>query len=186
VNSEGASPPSDGRRAPHGALLPASPRIARAKPALERSVSGADVVVYTDGACRTNPGPGGWAALIFEGADERIVTGAEAQTTNQRMELRAAIEGLAAISGTRDITVYTDSLYVMRCFVDRWWARWERNGWMATGGKPVSNRDLWERLIAETRRHDVTWQWVKGHSGHPLNDRVDLLARQAIAAADAR
>jgi ribonuclease HI len=99
------------------------------------------------------------------------------------MELRAAIEALAAIPGARQIALYTDSSYVMNCFRDRWWAKWEVNGWMATGQKPVTNRDLWERLIAETRRHDVTWYKVKGHSGHPLNDRVDLLARQAILTA---
>jgi ribonuclease HI len=142
-----------------------------------------DVVLYTDGACRGNPGPGGWAALIFDGGDERAISGAEPHTTNQRMELRAAIEGLAAIAGARHVALHTDSSYVMNCFVDRWWERWERNGWLATGRKPVTNRDLWEKLIAETRRHHVSWHKVKGHSGHPLNERVDLLARQAIVAA---
>jgi ribonuclease HI len=141
------------------------------------------VIVYTDGACRGNPGPGGWAALIFDGADERAISGFEPHTTNQRMELRAAIEGLAAIADARDVELYTDSSYVMNCFVARWWERWERNGWLGAGKQPVTNRDLWERLLAETRRHDVTWHKVKGHSGHPLNDRVDLLARQAIPAA---
>ena len=141
------------------------------------------VTVYTDGACRGNPGPGGWAALIFDGGDEHIVSGFEPHTTNQRMELRAAIEGLAAIADARDVELYTDSSYVMNCFVARWWERWERNGWLGAAKQPVTNRDLWERLLAETRRHDVTWHKVKGHSGHPLNDRVDLLARQAIPAA---
>jgi ribonuclease HI len=142
------------------------------------------VTVYTDGACRGNPGPGGWAALIFDGPDdERALSGFEPHTTNQRMELRAAIEGLAAIADARDVELYTDSSYVMNCFVARWWERWERNGWLGAGKQPVTNRDLWERLLAETRRHDVTWHKVKGHSGHPLNDRVDLLARQAIPAA---
>ena len=144
------------------------------------AVLGGDVVVYTDGACRGNPGPGGWAALIFDGGSERAVSGFEAHTTNQRMELRAAIEGLAAIADGRRIALYTDSSYVMNCFRDRWWVRWEANGWLGTTKRPVTNRDLWERLIAETRRHDVSWHKVKGHSGHPLNDRVDLLARQAI------
>ncbi len=95
------------------------------------------------------------------------------------MELTAAIEGLAAIAGHRSVQLYTDSAYVMNCFRDRWWERWERNGWRSAG-KPVANRDLWERLIAETRRHDVVWNKVKGHSGDPLNDRVDRLAREAI------
>jgi ribonuclease HI len=141
------------------------------------------IVVYTDGACSRNPGPGGWAALIFDGKDEREVSGAEPRTTNQRMELRAAIEGLASIAGARAVALYTDSSYVMNCFRDRWWEKWERNGWLGSTKQPVTNRDLWERLIAETRRHEVTWYKVKGHSGHPLNDRVDLLARQAILAA---
>jgi len=102
------------------------------------------------------------------------------------MELRAAIEGLAAIPGALPVALYTDSSYVMNCFRDRWWERWEQNGWLGAGKQPVTNRDLWERLIAETRRHDVIWHKVKGHSGHPLNDRVDLLARQAIIAAATR
>jgi ribonuclease HI len=141
------------------------------------------VTVYTDGACSGNPGPGGWAALIFDGAAERAVSGAEPHTTNQRMELRAAIEALVAIDGARQVALYTDSSYVMNCFRDRWWEKWERNGWLGAAKQPVTNRDLWEQLIAETRRHAVTWHKVKGHSGDPLNDRVDLLARQAIAAA---
>lgn len=96
------------------------------------------------------------------------------------MELRAAIAGLAAIPGRRSVHLYTDSSYVMNCFRDRWWERWETNGWMGTAKKPVSNRDLWERLIAETRRHDVVWHKVAGHSGERLNERVDALARGAI------
>ena len=120
---------------------------------------------------------------MLEGADEHALSGFEPHTTNQRMELRAAIEGLVAVSGSRRIDLYTDSSYVMNCFRDRWFERWEKNGWLGAGKRPVTNRDLWERLIAETRRHDVTWHKVKGHSGHPLNDRVDLLARQAITAA---
>ena len=137
------------------------------------------VVVYTDGACRGNPGPGGWAAIVIDGV-EKEMSGFEAHSTNQRMELTAAIEGLTAIAEPRTVLLYTDSTYVMNCFVQRWWVRWEKNGWLSTGKQPVVNRDLWERLIAETRRHDVSWNWVKGHSGHPMNDRVDRLARQAI------
>jgi len=140
-----------------------------------------DVTLYTDGACSGNPGPGGWAALLVEDGAERIVSGAEPHTTNQRMELRAAIEGLAAVADRRTVHLFTDSSYVMNCFRDRWWARWETNGWLGAGKQAVANRDLWERLIAETRRHDVLWHKVKGHSGHALNDRVDALARGVIA-----
>jgi ribonuclease HI len=139
------------------------------------------VTVYTDGACSGNPGPGGFAAIVVENGTERVVTGAEPHTTNQRMELLGAIEALASIPGRRRVDVYTDSAYVMNCFRDRWWEKWEANGWLGAGKKPVTNRDLWERLIAETRRHDVVWHKVKGHSGDVLNDRVDALARAAIA-----
>jgi ribonuclease HI len=97
------------------------------------------------------------------------------------MELRGAIEGLAAIPGKRRVRLYTDSAYVMNCFRDRWYERWERSGWLNAGKQPVANRDLWERLIAETRRHEVDWHKVRGHSGDPLNERVDRLARAAIA-----
>ena len=139
------------------------------------------VTLYTDGACSGNPGPGGWAALLIDDDVERVVSGAEPHTTNQRMELTAAIQGLAALAGQRSVHLFTDSSYVMNCFRDRWWARWEANGWLGAGKQSVTNRDLWERLIAETRRHDVVWHKVKGHSGHALNDRVDALARGAIA-----
>jgi ribonuclease HI len=118
--------------------------------------------------------------VIVDGATEREISGREAPTTNQRMELRAAIEGLAAIPGRRRVHLYTDSAYVLNCFRDRWWERWERNNWIGANKKPVTNRDLWERLIAETRRHDVEWHKVKGHSGDVMNDRVDRLARKAI------
>ena len=140
-----------------------------------------DVILYTDGACAGNPGPGGWAATIIEGDSERVVRGAEPRTTNQRMELMAAIEGLGAVDPARRVRLHTDSAYVMNCFRDRWFERWERDGWLRADRQPVTNRDLWERLIVETRRHDVVWTKVKGHSGDPLNDRVDALARGAIA-----
>ena len=140
-----------------------------------------DVVVYSDGSCAGNPGPGGWAAIIIHSDREHVVSGAEPRTTNQRMELMAAIEGLAAVTPDRRVHLHTDSAYVMNCFRDRWYERWERGGWLGTNRKPVSNRDLWERLIAETRRHDVVWTKVKGHRGDPLNDRVDALARGAIS-----
>jgi ribonuclease HI len=145
-----------------------------------------EVTLYTDGACSGNPGPGGWAALIIDGGEERTVSGAEASTTNQRMELRAAIEGLAAIPGRRRIRLHSDSAYIVNCFRDRWWERWERAGWLNAGRKPVVNRDLWERLLAESRRHEVTWVKVAGHAGDPLNERVDALARAAIASLNVR
>jgi ribonuclease HI len=139
------------------------------------------VILYTDGACSGNPGPGGWAAIIIDGAQERTLSGAELNTTNQRMELMAAIEGLRAIPGRRRVRLHSDSAYVINCFRDRWWERWERNGWLGTGKKAVTNRDLWEQLLVESRRHDVVWVKVAGHSGDLLNDRVDGLARAAIA-----
>ena len=140
------------------------------------------VIVYTDGACAGNPGPGGWAAIIIQDDREHVVSGAEPHTTNQRMELMAAIEGLVVVAPDRRVHLHTDSAYVMNCFRDRWYERWERGGWLGTNRKPVTNRDLWERLIAETRRHDVVWTKVKGHSGDPHNERVDALARAAMSA----
>jgi ribonuclease HI len=140
----------------------------------------AAITVYCDGACSGNPGPGGWAALIIEGGAEREVSGGEAHTTNQRMEIQAALEGLAAIAGRRRVHVHSDSAYVVNCFRDRWWERWERTGWIGANKQPVANRDLWERLLAETRRHEVSWHKVRGHSGDALNERVDALARKAI------
>jgi ribonuclease HI len=108
------------------------------------------------------------------------VSGAAPHTTNQRMELMAAIEGLAALETGRCVSLHTDSSYVMNCFRDRWWVRWEANGWLGAARQAIANRDLWERLIAETRRHHVVWRKVKGHSGDVLNERVDALARGAI------
>ena len=139
-----------------------------------------EVTVYTDGACSGNPGPGGWAAIITDGV-QREISGAEPHTTNQRMELMAAIEGLAALPDPRRVHLYTDSAYVMNCFEQRWFDKWEKNGWLGAGKRPVTNRDLWERLIAQTRRHEVVWHKVRGHSGDLMNDRVDALARGAIA-----
>jgi ribonuclease HI len=136
--------------------------------------------MYTDGACSGNPGPGGWAALIIDDGDERIVSGGERVTTNQRMELMAAIAGLAALSRRRRVRLHSDSAYMVNCFRDRWWERWEQGGWLGAGRKPVTNRDLWERLLAENRRHDVTWVKVAGHAGDPLNERVDRLARAEV------
>lgn len=108
------------------------------------------------------------------------MTGAEAMTTSQRMELTAALEGLRAIPGRRRVRLHSDSAYLVNCFRDRWWERWGRNGWVGSKRQPVANRDLWERLVAESLRHEVEWVKVAGHSGEPLNERVDALARAAI------
>jgi ribonuclease HI len=139
--------------------------------------------VYTDGACAGNPGPGGWAAIVVDrrAGGEREVAGAETRTTNQRMELTAAVEGLAAVAGRSRVELVSDSLYVVNCFRERWWERWEQGGWLNAGRRPVANRDLWERLLGEVRRHEmVAWRWVRGHAGDPLNERADRLAREAI------
>ena len=137
-------------------------------------------VIYTDGACSGNPGPGGWAAIIIDGGRERELSGRETSTTNQRMELRAAIEGLRALEGRRTVALHSDSAYMVNCFRDQWYVRWRQNGWRNAQKKPVDNRDLWEALIALAERHDVTWHKVAGHSGDPLNERADRLARAAI------
>jgi ribonuclease HI len=139
-----------------------------------------DVTLYTDGACAGNPGPGGWAAIILDGGGERVVTGAEPRTTNQRMELTAVAEGLAAIPERRRVHVHSDSAYIVNCFLERWWERWERNGWKTAQKRSVANRDLWERILRQARRHDVVWHKVRGHAGDPLNERADVLAREAI------
>jgi ribonuclease HI len=136
--------------------------------------------MYTDGACSGNPGPGGWGVILIEGGQERELSGGERATTNQRMELTAPLEGLRSLAGRRHVAIYSDSAYVINCFRDRWYERWRKNGWINSTRKPVENRDLWEPLIAEVERHHVTWHKVAGHSGHPLNDRADALARAAI------
>jgi ribonuclease HI len=140
------------------------------------------VTIYTDGACSGNPGPGGWAALIIDRGEERELFGGESPTTNQRMELKAAIEGLRALDGPRRrVDLYSDSAYLVNAFRDRWYVRWRENGWRNAQKKPVENRDLWEALLACASSHDVTWHKVAGHAGDPLNERADRLARAAIA-----
>ena len=138
------------------------------------------VTIYTDGACSGNPGPGGWGAIVIDDGHEIELSGGEATTTNQRMELTAPIEGLRALPERRTVAIYSDSAYVINCFRDKWYERWRQNGWRNSQKKPVENRDLWEALLAEVERHDVTWHKVAGHSGHELNDRADALARSAI------
>jgi len=138
------------------------------------------VDAYTDGACSGNPGPGGWGALLRIGGRERELSGAEPATTNNRMELMAAISALEALKRPCKVRLYTDSTYV-RDGVTKWIHGWKKNGWKTSDKKPVKNVDLWQRLDAARVPHQVDWIWVKGHSGHAENDRVDALARQAIA-----
>ena len=138
------------------------------------------VELWCDGACSGNPGPGGWGAIIMDGDQERVVSGSAPHTTNQRMELQAVAEGLAAIPGRRRVHVHSDSAYIVNCFLEGWWQRWEKNGWRNSQKQPVANRDLWERILAETRRHEVVWHKVAGHSDDALNNRVDAIARAAI------
>ncbi len=136
--------------------------------------------VYTDGACSGNPGPGGWGALLIWGDHEKELTGGAAETTNNRMELTAAIEALEAFKKPAAIDLYTDSQYVRGGITD-WLNNWKKNGWRTSAKKPVKNADLWQRLDDAQARHDITWHWVKGHAGHPGNERADALARQGMA-----
>ena len=136
------------------------------------------VVIYSDGACSGNPGPGGWGALLRYKGHERELAGGEAHTTNNRMELMAAIMGLETLSEPCNITLFTDSQYV-RQGITEWMPSWVRRNWKTAGGDQVKNRDLWERLHEATQRHQIDWRWVKGHSGDPDNERVDQLARDA-------
>ena len=145
----------------------------------------AELYAFTDGACSGNPGPGGWGALLQakEGEAvmrERELSGGEARTTNNRMELMAAIAALEALERPAAITVVTDSAYV-RGGITEWLAGWKRNGWKTAAKKPVKNEDLWRRLEAAAARHRVRWEWVKGHAGHPENERADALARAGMA-----
>jgi ribonuclease HI len=137
------------------------------------------VEVFTDGACRGNPGPGGWGALLRYGDVERSLYGGEAQTTNNRMELRAAIEALAALKEPCEVILTTDSQYV-RQGISGWLAGWKRNGWKTASKAPVKNVDLWQALDAQNQRHHVVWHWVKGHSGHRENEIADQLANRGI------
>lgn len=137
------------------------------------------VEIYTDGACRGNPGPGGWGALLRYGDVEKPLLGAETETTNNRMELMAAIAALEHLRRTCRVDLYTDSQY-LRNGILSWLANWKRNGWKTSARKPVKNVELWQRLDAAAARHDVHWHWVKGHSGHPGNEAADALANRAI------
>ncbi|SDZ55556.1 ribonuclease HI [Jannaschia faecimaris] len=145
----------------------------------------AELFAYTDGACSGNPGPGGWGALLVatEGqtvVKQRELKGGEAETTNNRMELLAAINALEALDRPSTLTVVTDSAYV-KGGITAWMHGWKKNGWKTSTRKPVKNEDLWRRLDAAQARHDVTWKWVKGHAGHPENEKADELARAGMA-----
>lgn len=138
-----------------------------------------EVVIYTDGACKGNPGPGGWGAVLQFGRHCREICGGELDTTNNRMELRAAIEGLKLLNRPCTVHLYTDSSYVKNG-IEQWLAGWKRRGWQTAGRKPVKNKDLWQALDAETERHDISWHWVKGHAGDPGNERADALANEGV------
>ena len=139
------------------------------------------VVIHTDGSCLSNPGPGGWAAVLRWQGNERELTGSEPDTTNNRMELMAAIMGLNAVTRPMLVDLHTDSRYVMNGVQD-WMPRWKANGWKTAAKKPVANQDLWQQLDEAVIRHQVRWHWVKGHAGNPLNERCDVLARSAAEA----
>lgn len=137
------------------------------------------VRLYTDGACSGNPGPGGWGVLMLWNGHEKEMSGGEAETTNNRMELTAVIEGLKALNRECVVEVYTDSKYVMQGITE-WMAGWKAKGWKTAAKKPVKNQDLWMALDEQVQSHDVKFHWVKGHSGHPENERADSLATSAI------
>ena len=137
------------------------------------------VTIFTDGACRGNPGPGGWGALLQVGATEKELWGGEPNTTNNRMELTAVIRALEALKRPVAVRIHTDSQYVQKG-ISQWIHNWKKNGWRTSDKKPVKNADLWQRLDILSSQHDVAWIWVKGHAGHPGNERADKLANRGI------
>jgi ribonuclease HI len=139
-----------------------------------------EVIIYTDGACSGNPGPGGWGAILMSGPHERELWGGEPHTTNNRMELMAAIKALEALKRPCRVELHTDSQY-LRQGITEWLPGWKARGWRTAAKAPVKNEDLWRALDLARQRHEVAWRWVKGHSGHPLNERADELARRGIA-----
>ena len=139
------------------------------------------VAIYTDGACRGNPGPGGWGAVLLYGGHRREISGAAPRTTNNRMELTAAIRALEALTRPSEVALYTDSTY-LKDGITRWLPNWKARGWRTASKSPVKNRDLWETLDTLATRHDVTWHWVKAHAGNAENERADTLARAALKA----
>jgi ribonuclease HI len=137
------------------------------------------VEIFTDGACKGNPGPGGWGVLLRYNGHEKELYGAEAETTNNRMELMAAIKALESLKRPCSVQLTTDSVYV-RSGITEWLPNWKKRGWKTAARKPVKNADLWKRLDAATQQHDISWHWVRGHSGHPENERADELANRGI------
>ncbi|MCG8907595.1 ribonuclease HI [Pseudomonas nitroreducens] len=138
------------------------------------------VEIYTDGACKGNPGPGGWGAVLFYKGAERELWGGEAETTNNRMELMAAIMALAALKRHCDVRIVTDSQYVMQGITE-WMVNWKKRGWKTAAKQPVKNADLWQALDEQVNRHNVEWRWVRGHTGHPGNERADMLANRGVS-----
>ena len=136
-----------------------------------------EVTLYTDGACRGNPGPGGWGVVLQSGQHVKELYGGEAETTNNRMEMKAAIEGLKALNRACNVALFTDSQYLRKGVLE-WMAGWKRNGWKTSARKPVKNQDLWQSLDQQLERHNIEWHWVKGHSGNPGNERADALANK--------
>ena len=147
---------------------------------LRESVLTKTVEIYTDGACRGNPGPGGWGALLIAGRHRKTMHGGDPETTNNRMELTAAIEALTALKGPRKVILHTDSKYVMDGITD-WMANWKKRGWKTANKNPVKNQELWEALDEAIQRHDIKWVWVTGHSGHDGNEEADALANKGIS-----
>jgi ribonuclease HI len=144
-----------------------------------------EVAAFTDGACRGNPGPGGWGVVLRFGSREKELCGGDAQTTNNRMEMTAAIRALESLRERCRVQVFTDSVY-LKNGITEWLPNWRRRGWRTADRKPVKNQDLWEALAALTERHDVSWHWVKGHAGHPENERADALANLGLEQAQSR
>lgn len=141
--------------------------------------AGSQVVVYTDGACSGNPGPGGWGAVLLYNNHRREISGGDTETTNNRMEMQAVIEAMEALTRPCSVIIHTDSVYVMKGMTE-WLPQWKKRNWRTAGKKPVKNVEYWQRLEAALVKHEVQWRWVKGHSGVPENERADELAREAI------
>ncbi len=140
-----------------------------------------EVQVFSDGACSGNPGPGGWGAILRYKGSEKELSGGETETTNNRMELMGVIAALESLKEPCQVKVFTDSQYIAKAFTENWLENWQKNGWKTAGKKPVKNRELWERLLAQAAIHGLEWQWIRGHAGHPENERCDQLA---VAARD--
>lgn len=147
---------------------------------METTAPRKQVTIYTDGACSGNPGPGGWGCILQYGAHKKEMNGFMAGTTNNRMELLAAISGLGALKEPCDVTLYSDSNYLVKAFNEHWIDNWKKKNWIKSDGKPVENQDLWAILVLQTKKHHVNFVWVKGHASNPGNNRCDELAREAI------